>query len=92
MWEWEVYSPDDNKVVYSFNGQKLFTPGSTTKLLTEGVGLDLLGADYRFHTRIYRTGPISKSGILKGNLISVGERGRPESFWSHSKQKWNPRL
>src|SRR5215813_14933844 len=52
----EVYSLDENRVVYSLRGQQLFTPGSTTKLLTEGTALALLGADYRFHTRVYRTG------------------------------------
>src|ERR1700730_1206358 len=67
----EVYSLDKNMVIYSLHGQELFTPGSTTKLLTEGVGLELLGEDYRFHTQIYRTGAISKSGVLKGNLILV---------------------
>lgn len=67
----EVYSLDDNKVVYSLRGDKLFTPGSTTKLLTEGTGLELLGADYRFHTRVYRTAPISPDGILMGDLILV---------------------
>ena len=34
--------------------QRLFTPGSTTKLFTEGTALYLLGADYRFHTPLYR--------------------------------------
>ncbi len=68
----EVYSLDDNKVVYSRHGQELFTPGSTTKLLTEGTGLELLGADFRFHTRVYRTGPITSDGTLQGDLILVG--------------------
>ena len=67
----EVYSLEDNKVVYSLRGDKLFTPGSTTKLLTEGTGLQLLGADYRFHTKVYRTAPISSDGLLKGDLILV---------------------
>ena len=67
----EVYSLDDGKVVYSLRGQQLFTPGSTTKLLTEGTALALLGADYRFHTRVYRTGPISSDGTLQGDLILV---------------------
>jgi N-acyl-D-amino-acid deacylase len=66
-----VYSLDENKVVYSLRGDKLFTPGSTTKLLTEGTGLELLGADYRFHTKVYRTGPIGPDGTLKGDLILV---------------------
>ena len=54
----EVYSLDDDKVMYALNGQQLFTPASTTKFLTEGTALELLGADYRFHTRVYRTGAI----------------------------------
>lgn len=67
----EVYSLRDNQVVYARNGQKLFTPASTTKLLTEGSALELLGSDYRFHTRIYRTGPIDAGGTLHGDLVLV---------------------
>jgi len=67
----EFYSLDKNKVLYSINADKLFTPGSTTKLLTEGTALSLLGADYRFHTRVYRTGRIDADGVLDGDLILV---------------------
>src|ERR1700733_14201093 len=67
----EVYSLDDDKVIFSLRGDKLFTPGSTTKLLTEGTGLELLGADYRFHTKVYRTAPVSSDGVLKGDLVLV---------------------
>jgi len=67
----EFYSLDSGKVVYALNGDKLFVPASTTKTLTEGTLLAKLGADYRFHTRIYRTGPIDKKGTLKGDLILV---------------------
>jgi N-acyl-D-amino-acid deacylase len=67
----EVYSLDDDKVVYALHAQQLFTPGSTTKLLTEGTALELLGADYRFHTRVYRTGAIGADGTLHGDLILV---------------------
>jgi len=67
----EVYSLDEGKVVYSLRGQQLFTPGSTTKLLTEGTLLSLLGGDYRFHTRVYRTGSITSDGVLQGDLILV---------------------
>ena len=49
---------DTGNLVYELNSQQLFVPGSTTKLLSEGTVLELLGADYRFHTKIYRTGPI----------------------------------
>src|ERR1700740_3459487 len=64
-------SLDTGKVLYSFNADKMFVPASTTKLLTEGALLAKLGADYRFHTRIYRTAPIDNKGKLKGDLILV---------------------
>jgi D-alanyl-D-alanine carboxypeptidase/D-alanyl-D-alanine-endopeptidase (penicillin-binding protein 4) len=64
-------SLDTGKVLYSLNADKLFVPASTTKLLTEGTVLAKLGADYRFHTRIYRTAPIEKNGRLKGDLVLV---------------------
>src|ERR1051325_8244383 len=65
----EFYSLDKGKVVYGVNADKLFTPGSTTKLLTEGTALALLGADCRFKTRVYRTGPRDGDGPLHGDLI-----------------------
>ena len=67
----EFYSLDTGKVVYALNGDKLFVPASTTKTLTEGTVLAKLGADYRFHTRVYRTGSVDKHGTLKGDLILV---------------------
>jgi len=67
----EFISADTGNVVYELNSQQLFVPGSTTKLLTEGTALQLLGADYRFHTKIYRTGPLEKNGTLKGDLVLV---------------------
>lgn len=67
----EFYSLDTGRAVYSFNEQKLFVPASTTKLLTEGTVLASLGADFRFHTRIYRTGPVDSKGRLKGDLVLV---------------------
>ncbi len=67
----EFYSLDTGKPIYALNPDKLFTPGSTTKLLTEGTALALLGADYRFHTRVYRTGPIDSAGAVRGDLVLV---------------------
>ncbi len=66
------YSMETGKALYTLNPQQLFVPGSTTKLLTMGTALELLGGDYRFHTKIYRTGPIKKNGTLDGDLILVG--------------------
>ncbi len=58
----EFYDLDAKKVVASVNGDRLFVPGSTTKLLTMGTALEVLGADHRFRTRVYRTGPIRADG------------------------------
>ncbi|MDE3180711.1 MAG: D-alanyl-D-alanine carboxypeptidase/D-alanyl-D-alanine-endopeptidase [Acidobacteriota bacterium] len=68
----EFYSLDSDKPLYEMNPQKLFTPASTTKLLTEGTAMDLLGPGYRFHTRVYRTGPVTAGGTLEGDLVMVG--------------------
>ncbi len=67
----EFYALDTGKVIYALNADKLFVPASTTKILTEGTLLAKLGADYRFHTRVFRTGPIDSKGKLKGDLILV---------------------
>jgi PBP4 family serine-type D-alanyl-D-alanine carboxypeptidase len=67
----EFYSLDTGKVIYSLNANKMFVPASTTKLLTEGTLLAKLGPDYRFHTRIYRMGPVNSKGRLKGDLVLV---------------------
>jgi len=71
-WGLEVWSVDEQKPLYVMNGDKLFIPGSTTKLFTEGSALYLLGPDYRFHTPLYRTGAIDKAGVLHGDLVLVG--------------------
>jgi PBP4 family serine-type D-alanyl-D-alanine carboxypeptidase len=67
----EFLSLESGKVVYEFNSNKLVVPGSTTKLLTEGTALELLGSDFRFHTRVYRTGELKQNGTLVGDIVLV---------------------
>jgi D-alanyl-D-alanine carboxypeptidase/D-alanyl-D-alanine-endopeptidase (penicillin-binding protein 4) len=71
-WGIEFYSLDDDRPVFTLNPQQLFSAASTTKLLTVGSALMLLGPDHRFHTRVYRTGPVNAQGTLNGDLILVG--------------------
>jgi PBP4 family serine-type D-alanyl-D-alanine carboxypeptidase len=73
----EIFSLDTHESIYQLNADKFFVPGSTTKLLTEGTVLELLGADHRFHTRVYRTGPVRRDGTLDGNLVLVAS-GDPD--------------
>jgi len=67
----EFYSLSTGTVIYQHNPSQLMVPGSTTKLLTEGTLLNLLGADYRFDTRVYRTGPVKRNGTLEGDIVVV---------------------
>jgi len=69
-WGIEFYDIAAGKVLYSVNGDRLFVPGSTTKLLTSATALEALGPDHRFRTRVYRTGPV-RGGVLEGDLVLV---------------------
>jgi PBP4 family serine-type D-alanyl-D-alanine carboxypeptidase len=73
----EFYSLDSARPIYTLNAEKLFVPGSTTKLLTEGTALELMGANYQFHTRVYRAGDVDRSGTLNGDLVLVAS-GDPD--------------
>src|SRR5262249_58550593 len=70
LFEIKFYWVHGGKTLCELNADKLFKPASTTKLLTIGTALQTLGADYRFHTCVYRTGPI-KNGKLEGDLVLV---------------------
>ncbi len=67
----EVYDLDSNRVLYERNPGILMVPASTTKLLTEGTSLALLGPDFRWTTPVYRTGRIDTQGVLHGDLVLV---------------------
>jgi PBP4 family serine-type D-alanyl-D-alanine carboxypeptidase len=66
-----ILSLPEKKTVYALNADKFFIPASTTKLITAGSALTVLGSDYRFHTPIFRTGEIAADGTLQGDLILV---------------------
>lgn len=59
----------DGTPLYRLNEEQFFVPGSTTKLVTMGTALKLIGADYRFRTPMYRTGEISSDGVLHGDIV-----------------------
>jgi D-alanyl-D-alanine carboxypeptidase/D-alanyl-D-alanine-endopeptidase (penicillin-binding protein 4) len=67
-WGAEFYDLSAKLPVWSVNAERLFVPGSSTKLLTVGTSLELLGRDHRFTTRVYRTGPL-RNGTLDGDLV-----------------------
>jgi D-alanyl-D-alanine carboxypeptidase/D-alanyl-D-alanine-endopeptidase (penicillin-binding protein 4) len=64
-----VYDLDTKRPLYGLNANRYFLAASTTKLLTEGTTLSLLGPDYRFRTNVYRTGEVDADGTLHGDLV-----------------------
>ncbi|HXY37708.1 MAG TPA: D-alanyl-D-alanine carboxypeptidase/D-alanyl-D-alanine-endopeptidase [Planctomycetaceae bacterium] len=69
-WGMKFYSPNTKDVIYSLNPDQLFNPGSAMKVFIAGTAFTSLGPDYRFHTPVYRTGPV-ENGVLKGDLVLV---------------------
>jgi len=67
----EVYDLDTHRVLYARNANLLMVAASTTKLLTEGTSLALLGPGFRWTTPVYRTGPVDAHGVLHGDLVLV---------------------
>ena len=67
----EVYDLDAKRPLYARNAGTLMEAASTTKLLTNGTSLALLGPNFRWTTPVYRTGPIDAAGTLHGDLVLV---------------------
>jgi len=67
-WGMEFYLPETDEVVYSLNREQFYRPASALKTFTAGTVLEALGADFQFHTQIYKTGLV-EDGVLKGDLI-----------------------
>jgi serine-type D-Ala-D-Ala carboxypeptidase/endopeptidase (penicillin-binding protein 4) len=62
--------PGRQDPVYALNPDEPFVAASSIKIFVAGTVFATLGHDYRFHTRIYRTGPIV-DGELQGDLVLV---------------------
>ncbi|HSP63576.1 MAG TPA: D-alanyl-D-alanine carboxypeptidase/D-alanyl-D-alanine-endopeptidase [Pyrinomonadaceae bacterium] len=75
-WGAFVMSMSDGRVLYSRNGDKLFTPASNMKIYTTAAGLDLLGEDYRWRTSVYADKQPDSNGVIDGDLTLYG-RGDP---------------
>ncbi len=51
---------------------KMLIPASALKLITTLSGLELLGEDFKFTTRITYDGKLGSDGVLKGNIYIEG--------------------
>ncbi len=61
----------DGDTLASFNPRTRLVPASNMKLITTGLALSTLGADFRFETRIGYSGEI-RDGALCGDLYLIG--------------------
>jgi D-alanyl-D-alanine carboxypeptidase/D-alanyl-D-alanine-endopeptidase (penicillin-binding protein 4) len=53
------------RTLYSHNGDRLFTPASSQKLLTTAAALHHLGADYRLRTSVYAAPAPGPGAVLR---------------------------
>ncbi|SOC20946.1 D-alanyl-D-alanine carboxypeptidase/D-alanyl-D-alanine-endopeptidase (penicillin-binding protein 4) [Ureibacillus xyleni] len=60
------------EILYEKNGEIAMKPASTLKLLTAAAALDILGSNFRFHTKLYIDGDI-EGQILDGDIYIKGE-------------------
>lgn len=71
-----VNTQTGGKVLFERDAEKSFTPASNMKLYTTAAALDTFGPDYTWKTSVYAAKPVSKTGVLAGDLILYG-RGDP---------------
>ncbi len=76
-WGVFVTSMKDGRVLYSRNGDKLFTPASNMKIYATAAALDLLGADYHWRTSVYAVKQPDSAGVIDGDVTLYG-RGAPD--------------
>ncbi|MEO7602511.1 MAG: D-alanyl-D-alanine carboxypeptidase/D-alanyl-D-alanine-endopeptidase [Sphingomicrobium sp.] len=70
-WGLHVADLKTGEVLFEWNADQRFLGASTTKLFAGAAALDAYGADHRFTTPVYRTGPVDSAGTLSGNLVIV---------------------
>jgi D-alanyl-D-alanine carboxypeptidase/D-alanyl-D-alanine-endopeptidase (penicillin-binding protein 4) len=79
-----VLDATTGEVLFDDGGDTLFVPGSIMKSFTTATLLEAMGPDHRFHTPVYRTGPL-EGGVVSGDLVlvasgdlSMGLREQPD--------------
>jgi serine-type D-Ala-D-Ala carboxypeptidase/endopeptidase (penicillin-binding protein 4) len=57
--------------LFSISPQLRLVPASVMKLYTTGAALELLGADFKYNTKVLASGHID-NGVINGDLVVVG--------------------
>jgi D-alanyl-D-alanine carboxypeptidase/D-alanyl-D-alanine-endopeptidase (penicillin-binding protein 4) len=66
-----VLDAETGETIDSLNAEHGFAPASVAKAVTARYALDVLGADFRFETKLLANGLIT-DGVLEGDLVLVG--------------------
>src|SRR5882724_1839840 len=75
-----VIDAKTGKQIYSHNAGIGLAAASTEKLFTSGAAFDLLGADFKYCTKLGYSGHI-ENGLLKGHLLFVGSGDPTFGSW-----------
>ena len=67
-----VESLKDGQVLYEKNSDLVLLPASNFKLVVSSTVLDQLGPGFKMQTSIYVNGEQTSEGVLKGDIILVG--------------------
>lgn len=67
-----VVSLDSMKIIGEYNPYQSQITASTMKTVTSATALNLLGKDFKFHTKVYANGKIHKEGRIEGDLVICG--------------------
>lgn len=62
---------NSGKEILNYDGTRLLTPASTTKLFSTAMALEVLGTDFQATTKLFYTGQI-KDHVLEGDLWIIG--------------------
>lgn len=84
-WSMVVMDANTGQVLDALDPDMLVLTASVRKLYSVATALNVIGADHRFVTPVYRTGTVDGSGKLTGNLIlqasgdlTFGGRQKPD--------------
>jgi len=72
-WGILIEDMESGEIIYEKNLNKMFVPGSVTKIFICAAALDAYGPDYQFKTPVYYNGELDDEGTLKGDLILVAQ-------------------
>ncbi|AME27253.2 hypothetical protein AXG89_27175 (plasmid) [Burkholderia sp. PAMC 26561] len=85
QWSLVMMDASTGEVLQSLQPDKLVLTASVRKLYSVATALNVIGADHRFVTPVYRNGPVDSSGKLTGDLIlkasgdlTFGGRQKPD--------------